>query len=105
MTLSRQKRQQAMGWWLNLPGKRGVDIPEETYDRIYSVGNGITMPLWGRPILPEQMQYLHDNDLTQPSQIHAAFGELPHPHAPNVKVSEYPDYVHAMKAHEDANSK
>jgi hypothetical protein len=105
MALTRRERQQAMAWALKLPGQRGVSVPEAVYDRIYSVGNGITMPLWGRPILPEQIQYLHENGLTEPSQIHQAFNDLPHPHAPNVKVGEYQDYVHAFKAHEDANAK
>ena len=73
-----------MAWYLGLPGKRGIDIPEHIYDRIAPVANGITLPLWGRPASPEQLQWLHDNEVTEPEDIHKAFNGLPHPHAPSV---------------------
>lgn len=90
-----------MAWYLSVPGKRGVDIPADRYDKIAPVANGITLPLWGRPASPQQLQYLHDNDLTEPSQIHAAFGALPHPNAPSISVSDYPAYTAALKTYED----
>jgi hypothetical protein len=102
VSLTRQQKQQISAWYLKLPIH---GIPPERLHAIQTVANGITMPLWGRPALPEQIAYLHQNDLVHPQQIHQAFGDLPHPHAPNVKVSQYQDYVHAYKAHEEANSK
>lgn len=89
-----------MAWALRLPGQRGVHIPEDVYDRMYAIGNGVTLPIWGRPILPHQMQWLYDRGLTQPAQIHAAFSQLPHPHAPNVSVGDYPHYANAMHVFE-----
>ena len=90
-----------MSWWLSLPGTRGSRIPEADYDHLYAIASGITLPLWGRPPLPHQMQYLHDNNLRQPGEIHAAFAALPHPHAPSVSVGDFPDYAHAYKTYQD----
>lgn len=90
-----------MAWYLGLPGKRGIDIPEHIYDRIAPVANGITLPLWGRPAAPEQLQWLHDNEVTEPEDIHKAFNGLPHPHAPSVTVGEFPSYAHAMQTFEE----
>jgi hypothetical protein len=101
VTLSRLERQKISEWYLQLPIH---DIPPDRFHAISSVANGITMPLWGRPALPEQIAYLHRENLTEPAQIHQAFGNLQHPHAPNVRVSEYQSYVHAMKAHDEANA-
>jgi hypothetical protein len=100
--LTRRERQQISAWYLNLPIH---DIPAERFHSIQAVANGITMPLWGRPALPDQIAYLHRENLVEPQQIHQAFGELPHPHAPNVQVKDYADYTHAYKAHEEANQK
>jgi hypothetical protein len=82
----------------SLPGKRGRDIPEDVYDAIHHVASGITMPLWGRPPTPQQMQHLYDTGTHDPQGIHDAFGGLPHPHAPNLKVGEYQSY---QRAHEE----
>ena len=100
MSLNSQQRAAAMSWWLGLPGKRGVEIPEEEYDKVYPVAAGITLPLWGRPPHPRQMQYLHDQGITEPADIHAAFSSLPHPQAPNVTVGEYPAYAEAFQTYE-----
>lgn len=101
MPLSAAHQKIAEAWYLKLPGKRGIDIPADVYDKMKPVADGITMPLWGRSTLPHQMQWLYDQGKTQPYQIHAAFNELPHPHAPNVKVGEYPDYVSAMQTYQE----
>jgi len=101
MSLSSSEKRAAMEWWLRLPAKRGIDIPAERFDKIQQIANGVTLPIWGRPALPDQLQFLHDNDLTEPGQIHDAFSQLPHPHAPNVTVAQYPDYVAALKEHDD----
>lgn len=101
MALTRAEKQRVSQWFQELPGKRGVDVPEHEYDRIFAVASGITLPLWGRPPSPQQMQHLWDNKITDPSAIHAAFGALPHPHAPNVSVSDFPAYAQAFKAHEE----
>lgn len=101
MPLNARQKQRAMAWYLGLPGKRGIDIPEHIYDRIAPVANGITLPLWGRPAAPEQLQWLHDNEITEPEDIHKAFNGLPHPHAPSVSVGEFPSYAHAMSVFEE----
>lgn len=90
-----------MAWYLSVPGKRSVDIEPAVYDKIAPVANGITLPIWGRPAHPEQLQWLADNNMTEPAQIHDAYSNLPHPNAPNIKVGEYPDYVHAQQVFED----
>ncbi len=87
------------------PGKRGLDIPEETYDRIFDVASGITMPVWGRPPTPEQMQWLHDSGAHTPDKIHAAFSALPHPHAPTVRLGEYQSFQHALETYHEHGGK
>jgi hypothetical protein len=82
-------------WLLSQPGKRGIDIPADTWDKIHQVASGITQPLWGRPPTPQQMQHLHDSGATTPDRIHAAFAELPHPHAPHLSVGEYDSWKSA----------
>ena len=100
MALTRAEKQAASAWFQQLPGKRGADIEPELYDRIYRVASGITLPLWGRPPSPQQMQWLHDQGAHEPAAIHAAFNDLPHPMAPNVTVGQFPAYAQAFKAHE-----
>ena len=91
----------AQQWLDSLPGKRGTDIPPDVYDTIYHVGNGITLPMWGRPILPHQIAALYSQGATTPQAIHQALGSLPHPNAPNVSVSEYPHYVQAYRTYNE----
>ena len=79
-----------------LPGKRGLDIPEQTYDRILDVAMGITQPMFGKPPTPHQLQHLYDVGAHTPEAIHAEYGNMAHPHAPNLKVSEYQQYAHAL---------
>lgn len=80
-----------------LPGKRGKDIPEELYDRIFSAASGITQQIWGRPPTPHQMQYLFDNGHHTPDKVKDAYGSLPHPHADGLTVGEYPQYLDAYE--------
>lgn len=96
MTLSAREQAAAKQWFDALPGKRG-EIPPDVYDTIYSVGNGITLPMWGRPILPHQIDALYKAGATTPQAIHQALGSLPHPNASNVSVSDYPSYVQAFQ--------
>jgi hypothetical protein len=87
---------------LSLPGKRGLDIPEDTFDKIHQVASGITQPLWGRPPTPQQMQHLFDTGAHDPQAIHDAFAGLDHPHAAGLKVGEYEQWKgahQAFKAH------
>lgn len=84
---------------LKIPGLRGRDIPEDKYDQIRDVADGITMPLWGRPATPHQMQHLYDTGAHDPASIHVAFGNLDHPHAPGVKVGEYSLYSKALQTY------
>lgn len=84
-----------------LPGKRGVDIPEDVYDRIYPVARGITEQIWGRPPTPRQLQELYDNDLTHPDQIRQAYGALPHPFAKGLTVAEYQRYLEAYQVYRE----
>ena len=99
MTLDSRQKQAIMAWYLQQP-KPGVEIPVEKWNKIVPVANSITLPMWGRPAHPEQIRWLADNDLTEPQQIHQAFGSLPHPQAPSVSVSEYPDYQKALDTFE-----
>jgi hypothetical protein len=99
--LTAEQKKIGQAWYLSQPGKRGIDIPAETYDKMRAVADGITIPMWGRRLLPAQMQHLYENHQTEPYQIHAAIGQLPHPHAPNVKVSEYPHYVSAFQTYQE----
>jgi hypothetical protein len=101
MSLTQQEKQKAMSWWLKLPGKRGVDIPEGEYDKVYPVAAGITLGVWGRQPHPRQMQWLHDQGITEPADVHAAFAGLPHPGAPNVTVGEYPQYAKAYQTYQE----
>jgi hypothetical protein len=81
------------------PGKRGIDIPEDRYDHLFSIASGITQPLWGMFPTPHQMQHLHDNELdTAEKQHKGLFGLLPHPHAPSLSVGEYESWKGAHKA-------
>jgi hypothetical protein len=90
---------------MELPGKRGLDIPAETYDRIFDVASGITMPVWGRPPTPEQMDFLYRNGHHTPDRIHAAFSQLPHPHAPTVRLGEYQTFQHALETYQEHGGK
>ena len=99
MTLNARQKQAAMAWYLSQP-KPGVEIPADKWEKIVPVANSITMPLWGRPAHPEQLQWLADHDMTEPAEIHQAFGQLPHPHAPSISVADYPAYTSALKTFE-----
>ena len=81
----------------SLPGKRGIDIPEDQYDKMFTVANGITQQVWGGYPLPHQMQDLWDAGATTPERIHAMFGALPHPLAPSVSVDDYQQYSQAKQ--------
>ena len=100
MALTPQETARAQAWLDALPGARGRDIPEDVYDQMYATANGITLPVWGRPVTPEQMQAMYDQELTTPAAIHQAFNSLPHPHAPNVTVGEYHDYEQALQTYQ-----
>lgn len=99
MTLNREQQARAQQWADALPGRRGTDIPAETYDTIYHVGNGVTMSVWGRPILPQHIAWLYAQGATTPQAIHQALGQQPHPHAPTVTVGEYPQYAKALQTY------
>lgn len=88
-------------WLDSQPGHRGRDIPNETFDAIFPVANGISQSIWGREPTFQQMQDLFDMGAHTPDKIHAAFGALPHPHAPSLAVNEYPTYAHALQTFED----
>jgi hypothetical protein len=100
MALNARQRQAAMAWYLQQP-KPGAGVDAQAWEKIAPVANSITLPLWGRPAHPEQIRWLADHDMTEPSQIHGAFGQLPHPHAPSISVADYPKYTHAMQVYED----
>lgn len=89
-------QEQAEKFFAELPGKRGIDIPEEIFDKIHPIANGITQPLWGRPPTPEHLQHLYENGHHDPDSIHAMYDALPHPHAPGVKVGEYDGWKQAF---------
>lgn len=82
---------------MSLPGKRGLDIPEEKFDAIHSVASGITQQLWGRPPTPHQIQHLYDTGAHTPEAIHGAYAALPHPHAPSIAVGEYDQWKSALQ--------
>jgi hypothetical protein len=101
VTLNARQRQRAMSWMLQQPGIRGVGVPADVYDKIAPVANGIALPMWGRPASLEQIQWLHDNEITEPADIHKAFSALPHPNSPSTTVGEYPSYVHALSVFDE----
>lgn len=83
-----------------LPGKRGIDIPEEIFDQIHRHATAATLGVWGRHPLPEHFQQLHDQGLHEAHQIQEAYGSMPHPHADGLTVNEYSTW---SKAHEAWN--
>ena len=85
----------------SLPGKRGIDIPEAQFDALHAAASGETLPVWGRHPTPEQMQYLHDNELHHPAKVKELYGNLQHPDVPGVKVSEYPAWEQAYSVVKD----
>lgn len=87
----------ARGFLMGFPGKRDIDIPADTYDRMFSAANGLTQQVWGRSPEPEHMQWLYDNGHTEPDQVKQAFGAMPHPHAPSVTVANYEQYSAAKQ--------
>ena len=99
MTLSNAELASAKQWADKLPGQRGRDIPPDVYDTIYHTANGITMNVWGRPVLPHQIAWLYEQGAHTPQAIHQALGAQQHPHAPGVSVGDYPKYVSALKAY------
>lgn len=96
MTLSAAERLKVAAYVNRLPDRH---IPPEDHAKIRAVADSIAYPIWGRGASPEQIAYLHQNDLTEPSQIHAAFSAQPHPHAPNLSVGDYPQYVAAFQTY------
>lgn len=72
-----------------LPGKRGIDIPEAQFDQIHKHASAATLGVWGRHPTPHQIQALFDQGLTEGHQIQGAFDQLPHPHAEGMTVGEY----------------
>jgi hypothetical protein len=82
-----------------IPGKRGRDIPENLHEQIKNIADGITMPLWGRPATPFQLDHLHKAGAHDPASIHAAFSNLQHPHAPGLTVGDYQIYSKALSVH------
>lgn len=72
-----------------LPGKRGVDIPEEIFDQIHKHASAATLGVWGRHPTPHQLQALHDQGLHEQHQIQEAFDQMPHPHAEGMSVGDY----------------
>lgn len=82
-----------MSW----PGKRGIDIPENVFDRIQPVAQGISKQIWGSNVQPEHLQYLYDNGYHTPEAIQSQYDPLPHPHAPSVTVGEYQQYSKATE--------
>lgn len=99
--LTPAQKRKAQQFVMQLPGKRGHDIPEDVHDTITSVGNGIARPMWGRDLDPFQIQALYDAGAHTPEQIHDMLGAMPHPHAPNVSVNDYPRYANAHKVWKD----
>src|ERR1700752_2570767 len=85
----------ARAYMLSLPGKRGIDIPEEVFDRIHNAANGITQQIWGRPPSPMQLQYLYDQGHHTPDKIREVYDSLEHPGASGVTVGEYPEWSDA----------
>lgn len=83
-----------------MPGKKGIDIPEDIHEAIYNAASGITHQIWGRPPTPEQMQWLYDNGHHTPDKIQEQFGKLEHPYASGLLVSEYPDYADAYHVYQ-----
>jgi len=79
-----------------LPGKKGKDIPETHYDRIFNAASGITQSIWGRPPTPQQMQWLYDNGHHTPDKVQEQFNQLEHPHAHGMTIGEYPRYSEAL---------
>jgi hypothetical protein len=97
--MTRDEEAQLKAAVMKIKGLRGRDIPEATYDKIRDVADGITMPLWGRPATPYQMQHLYDTGAHDPASIHQAFDNLDHPHAPGLKVGEYAQYGKALSTY------
>src|SRR4029077_19137082 len=97
--MNAQEKAQLEAAVMKVPGLRGRDVPEDVYDRIRPVADGITMPLWGRPATPYQIQHLYATGAHDPASIHAAFDDLNHPHAPGLKVGEYQIYSKALGVH------
>jgi hypothetical protein len=80
------------------PGKRGIDIPEDRYDKLFDIAAGITQPLWGMFPTPQQMQHAHDNNLDTAEKMHQGlYGQLPHPKAPDLSVGEYGQWERALQ--------
>lgn len=90
---------------MSLPGKRGLDIPEDAWDRIHSAALGETHPVWGDRPTPQQMQHLYDNNLHEPEQVKEFFGGLNHPHVPGIKVNEYPAWEQAYSTYKEHGPK
>jgi hypothetical protein len=81
-----------------LPGKRGIDIPEQRFDQIHQHASAITQPVWGQPPTPHQLQHLHDHTDGSAEQIQGAFGHLPHPSAKGLTLGEYQQWKAAHQA-------
>jgi len=86
----------------SLPGKRGVDIPEDIFDKIAPIAHSTSNQIWGSNATPHQLQALHDGGHHEPQQVKDAFGALPHPLAPDVTVSEYEKNSEGLQKYNEA---
>lgn len=82
---------------MSLPGRRGLDIPEDVFDVMGPAAHGMAKQIWGSNATPEQLQWLYQQGHHTPDKVKGAFGQLPHPHAASVSVDEYSKY---SKAHQ-----
>lgn len=91
-----------------MPGRRvskGGQIPDELWHTLMQSAQGVTLPVWGRHPTPEQIQWLYDSGYHEPHQVREAFGQLPHPHAPGLKVDEYPEFRDTYKMYVEHNKR
>lgn len=90
-------KKQVEGFLHSLPGKRGIDIPADIFDKIHPVANGITQKVWGSAPTPHQLQHLYETGAHEPQAIQDSYNNLPHPLAPSVSVGEYQQYSKALE--------
>ncbi len=101
MSGSDQFRYKVKQGLMAMPGKRGIDIPEDEWDRIHEAASGITLGVWGMHPTPHQMQALYEGGHTTPEAVNEVFGQMPHPHSPDITVSQYPSWAKAYEVHEN----
>lgn len=98
MSLSPSEKLKVAAYVNALPDRH---IPPEEHQKIRAVADSISYPVWGRGAQPDQIAALHAQGLMEPQQIHQAFADLPHPHAPNLTLGEWPQYVSAFNVFKD----